>query len=110
MKKLINILSTLILVSYIVACIVIFPPVIKAERELFKKVDCMEERIASIESQIQNIQNNYISYDDLQPVLTLFDDYQLEVDEIRNNLNDFNGLWQQMFDYKAPKYKLRGSD
>jgi predicted RNA-binding protein with EMAP domain len=68
----------------------------------------MAGKIKSIESQIQNIQNNYVSYDDIQPVLDDFTEYQEEVDEIRNNLNDFNQLWNQLFDYEQEQYMMRG--
>jgi hypothetical protein len=79
-----------------------------ADQVLQNKLEASENRIAFLEKQIQDIQDNYVSFEALQPVLTDFENYQLEVDEIRNNVNDFNGLWKQLFDYEQKQYNLRG--
>lgn len=78
------------------------------DRKINSNIATLSSRITSIESQLQTIQDNYISYDDLQPVLDEFVEYQEEVDEIRNNLNDFNGLWDQLFNYEQEQYVMRG--
>ena len=78
------------------------------QTELIKTVNSLKADIVDIKKQLQTIQDNYVSYDDLQPTIDLFDDYQLEVDCIRNNLNDYNGLFENMFGYKVKKYQMRG--
>jgi peptidoglycan hydrolase CwlO-like protein len=77
-------------------------------KKLINRIEATEERITLLEREVQDIQDNYVSFEALQPVLTDFEDYQLEVDRIRNNLNDFNGLWKQLFGYEQQQYNLRG--
>lgn len=108
MKKLINILAVTILTMAILSYIFVLIPAIKSERELLKKVDDIESRVTFLEKQVQDLQVNSVSFEALQPVLTDFEEYQLEVDEIRNNVNDFNSLWRQLFGYEQKQYNLRG--
>jgi hypothetical protein len=76
-------------------------------KKLINRIEATEARIAFLERQVQDIQESYVSFEALQPVLTDFENYQLELDRIRNNLNDFNGLWKQLFGYEQKQY-LRG--
>lgn len=108
MKKLINLLMIVLLIFWVYVCFVVLFPVIQTGKDLIKKVDALESSVAFIESQLQDIQDNYISHDDIQPMTDLFDDYQLEVDSIRNNINDWNSLWNQLFGYEQKQYMMRG--
>jgi hypothetical protein len=77
-------------------------------RELKESRKSDQDKIAFLERQVQDIQENYVSFEALQPVLTDFENYQLEQDNIRNNLNDWNGLWEEFFGYEQAQYMLRG--
>lgn len=71
-------------------------------------LETINENQATLQREIQTIQDNYVSYDDIQPVIEMFDEYQLEVDQIRGNINDWNGMWKQFFDYEQEQYMMRG--
>jgi hypothetical protein len=81
---------------------------IKRDNGLAIAINSLNENQVVIQREIQDIQDNYVSFDTLQSVLTDFENYQLEVDNIRNNVNDFNGLWKQLFGYEQKQYNLRG--
>ena len=66
------------------------------------------ENQITMQQEIQTIQDSYVSYDDIHPLMEMFDEYQLEVDQIRNNVNDFNGLFNQLFDYEQKQYVMWG--
>jgi peptidoglycan hydrolase CwlO-like protein len=80
----------------------------KTDKILFKSLDGIDIRVTSLEEQLQDIQDNYITVDAVEPIVNDIAEYQLEVDEIRNNINDFNELWRQLFDYEQKQYIMRG--
>lgn len=108
MKKSTIYLLIAIFIIYLCHFFVILLPVINSERQLIINVNDIQDRVAYVEKQVQDIQDNYVSFEALQPVLTDIEDYQMEVDRIRNNLNDFNNLWAQMFGYEQEQYVMRG--
>ena len=50
----------------------------------------------------------------IKAIKTVYNGYlfrsRLEVDEIRNNINDLNVLWKQLFGYEQKQYVMRGSE
>ena len=81
---------------------------IKKCNELAIAINSLNENQVVIQREVHDLQVNSVSFEALQPVLTDFEEYQLEVDEIRNNVNDFNSLWRQLFGYEQKQYNLRG--
>lgn len=81
-----------ILMSTIAICLIILG-MKDADIKLEKRLIGMSDKISSIQTEVQNIQKNYISIEALQPVLDDLAAYQDETDRMRNNLNDFNKLW-----------------
>jgi predicted PurR-regulated permease PerM len=96
MKKLINFIIILILVFYVIVCVTVLPSAIKSERELVKKVD-------DIEQQIQNIQDNYVSYDDLQPVLDELYDLDQRLLPVEDDVKYYREVWREYFGIEVEK-------
>ena len=69
----------------------------------------LAENQVLIESRMQNTDKEIQSIVDKQEQQDqTFKEYQQEVDRIRGNLNDFNSLWNQLFNYEQEQYVMRG--
>lgn len=50
----------------------------------------------------------YVTYEAIQPLIDDIDEYQAEMHRMGDNLNDFNALWNALFDYEQEQYIRRG--
>lgn len=78
--------------------------VIKGFNCTIEKIEALEVELTGIKVEVEEIQKDYVRIDDLQPALDDLAVYSEEMEYMKANLNDFNGLWNQLFGYEQKKY------
>ena len=57
------------------------------DNKIKEAIEAINENQTVLQQEIQDIQDSYVSYDDIQPLVDTFDEYQAEVDGIRSKVD-----------------------
>jgi hypothetical protein len=66
-------------------------------KETYIQISELKESISSIKSQLQDIQDNYVSYDDLQPVLDELYDLDQRLIPVEDDVKYYREIWREYF-------------
>lgn len=99
--------------QYIVALILTLSCVFLIHTASMQKseIETLKLGIAELRHDVTRLDDEsieYVTYEAIQPLIDNIDEYMNEMERMGRNLDDFNALWNALFDYEQEQYVRRG--
>lgn len=62
------------------------------------KIITMQQQIYQLQAELNEVQDNYVSYDDIEPMAEAVDDIDGRLEAVEQDREYIQGLWDKFFD------------